>query len=234
MGQKVYAISDPHLSANADKPMDIFGPNWDNHWQKIKEDWVKHVKEDDLVLVPGDISWAMYLEEAKDDLNAIGALPGKKVILRGNHDYWWKSISAVRSILPEDMFAVQNDVVRFDDVLVCGTRGWTVPEYKHKTAEDEKIFKREVLRLELSLKNMQAERKEGDFVIAITHYPPINARRAVSEFALLFEQYKVDAVVYGHLHGSDSRTELYFERNGIKYYLTSCDLVDHKMTLIRK
>ena len=234
MRQKIYVISDLHLSAKADKPMHIFGPNWDNHWQRIQEDWLKKVAPDDLVLIPGDISWAMYMEDAQPDLESIGKLPGKKVVLRGNHDYWWKSISAVRAALPEGMYAVQNDCMRFGDVLVCGTRGWTVPEYKHRSVEDEKIYNREVIRLELSLQTMQKMRKEGDFVVAMMHYPPFNAKRNESDFTVLLEKYGVDVLVYGHLHGSDSRTELYLERNDIKYFLTSCDLVDHKMILIKE
>ncbi|MCL2540494.1 MAG: metallophosphoesterase [Firmicutes bacterium] len=232
MQQKIYAISDLHLSLTVNKPMDIFGSNWDNYWQRITDDWNKTVKDNDVVLIPGDISWAMYLEEAQADLKEIGKLAGKKVILRGNHDYWWKSITAVRNILPDGMFALQNDCVRFGNVLIAGSRGWSVPEYAHKKPADEVIFKREVIRLELSLKSMQEQRQEGDYVIVMMHYPPFNAKRSPSEFTGLIEEYKVDAVIYGHLHGCDVRSELYLERNGVKYYLTSCDLVNHKLTLI--
>ena len=137
---KIFAIGDLHLSTVVDKPMDIFGPGWDNHFDRIKEDWLKKVSADDLVLVPGDISWGMYPSEAKPDIDVVSSLPGKIIFTRGNHDYWWKSITAVRQLLDKDRYALQNDAIRFDGVVICGTRGWTVPEVEghYKNAEDEK------------------------------------------------------------------------------------------------
>lgn len=230
---KIFAISDTHLSSVVEKPMDIFGPGWEDHFDRIVEDWKQKVGKDDLVLLAGDISWGMYLEEAKPDLDLIGNLPGKKVILRGNHDYWWKSITAVRNILPKNMFAVQNDCLRFDDILVCGSRGWTVPETDFKTEEDEKIFKRELIRLELSLSEMQKQRKEGDFVVVMTHYPPFNSKMNGSEVTNLIEKYNPDCVVYGHLHGKNCRIKLDFFINKIRYVLTSCDQINCKLIEIR-
>lgn len=229
---KIFAISDTHLSSVVEKPMDIFGPGWDDHFERICEDWKQKVSEDDLVLIAGDISWGMYLEEAKPDLDLIGKLPGKKVILRGNHDYWWKSISQVRSICPPDMFAVQNDCLRFGSVLVCGSRGWTVPEQDFKTEEDEKIFKRELIRLDLSLQDMQSKRKENDFVVVMTHYPPFNSKMGESEVTKIIEKYNPNCVIYGHLHGKNCRVKLTLKLNGINYFLTSCDQVDCKLTLL--
>ena len=223
---RVFAISDLHLSTVADKPMDIFGPGWEDHFERITKDWRKKVTEDDLVIVAGDISWGMYLEEAKPDLDLIGTLPGKIVLLKGNHDYWWKSITAVRNALPQNMFAVQNDCIRFDNILVCGTRGWTVPETTFKSNEDEKIFKRELIRLELSLKEMQKNRKEDDFVIVMTHYPPFNSKMNSSEVTDLIEKYKPDCVIYGHLHGKNCRVKLDYTLNDVRYLLTSCDQVN--------
>ena len=204
---KVFAIGDLHLSTVVKKPMDIFGPGWENHFERIKTDWLQKVTPDDLVLIPGDISWGMHVHEAQPDIDVISQLPGKIIFTRGNHDYWWKSISAVRAMLGEGRYALQNDAIRFDGVVICGTRGWTVPEIegKFKDADDEKIYKREVIRLELALQ---------DF------------------FTRLCEKYKVDYVVYGHLHGKNCRCKLYLEQNGIKYYLTSCDQVDCKLTLV--
>ena len=226
---KVFAISDLHLSSVVQKPMDIFGPGWDDHFERIKKDWNKKVKEDDLVIIAGDISWGMYLEEAKPDLDLIGSLKGKKVILRGNHDYWWKSISKVREILPNNMFAVQNDCLRFDNVLVCGTRGWTVPETEFKSNEDEKIFNRELIRLELSLQEMQKQRKDGDYVIVMVHYPPFNSTMKASAVTEIIEKYNPDYVIYGHLHGKNCRVKLDYTLNGIRYLLTSCDQIDCKL-----
>ncbi|MBR4271033.1 MAG: metallophosphoesterase [Clostridia bacterium] len=231
---KVFAIGDTHLSSVVAKPMDIFGPGWDNHFERIKEDWNKKVSKDDLVLIPGDISWGMYLEEAEPDLKLLGALKGKKIITRGNHDYWWKSITAVRGALPKDMFALQNDAIRFDGVAICGTRGWTVPEEdgKFENAEDEKIFKRELIRLELGLQNMDKLALPTDKRVVMIHYPPFNAKMLPSPFTRLCEKYKVDFVVYGHLHGKHCRIKHEIEQNGIKYFLTSCDQVNCELVHI--
>lgn len=229
---KIFAISDPHLSTAVEKPMDIFGAGWEDHWERICKDWNAKVTQDDLVLIAGDISWGMYMEEAQPDLELIGKLAGKKVILKGNHDYWWKSITAVRNALPENMFAVQNDCIRFEDVLVCGSRGWTVPEVNFKSEEDEKLYKRELIRLELSLQEMTKMRKDGDFVIAMTHYPPFNAKMADSDVTALMEKYNIDCVVYGHLHGKNCRVELDYTKKGIRYLLTSCDQINCKLVEI--
>lgn len=130
---KVFALSDLHLSTACDKPMDIFGGNWENYTEKIREKWLAKVSPEDLVLIAGDISWGMKLEEARSDLDWIDALPGKKIIIKGNHEYWWKSISSVRQILPSSILAIQNDAIRFDGIVVCGTRGWEVPEKKGRS-----------------------------------------------------------------------------------------------------
>ena len=123
----IYAIADLHLPGGDIKPMDVFGAHWAGHFEKISEDWRARVKPEDVVLLPGDISWAMALTDARQDLEAIGALPGSKVLLRGNHDYWWSGIGRVRDILPPDMYAVQNDCLCLNDTLICGTRGWLLP-----------------------------------------------------------------------------------------------------------
>lgn len=157
---KIYAISDLHLSNSCDKPMDVFGGHWENYVSKIKENWKAKVAEDDLVLIAGDISWAMKLEEATSDLEWIDELPGKKIIIKGNHEYWWKSISAVRELLPESIMAIQNDAIKIDNYVICGTRGWNVPEEgKEFLDEDLKIYKRETERLKLTL--MFAKNRSG-------------------------------------------------------------------------
>ena len=225
----IYALSDLHLSFMVEKPMDIFGGAWENYTDKIKENWQSIVQEDDVVLIAGDISWAMKLEETKADFDFISGLNGKKIIIKGNHEYWWKSISGVREILPKDIIALQNDSYRIDNFLFAGTRGWIVPESNNDpnfTKEDEKIYNREMLRLELALESMQKKRKDGDIVVCMIHFPPFNSKREDSLFTNLFEKYKVDIVVYGHLHKSAGRQTKEFVKNGIKYYLTSADLVD--------
>ena len=229
---KIYAISDLHLSINNPKPMDIFGPVWDNYLDKIEASWQKLVGKNDIVLIPGDISWAMKFDDALPDIDYISHLSGKKVLLRGNHDYWWKSISLIREHLPEGMYAVQNDAIRFDGVVICGTRGWTVPEKEHKTGQDKKIYDRELIRLELSLKSAKALMQDGDKLVCIMHYPPYNSKYEDSDFTNLMEQYGVNKCVFGHIHSYNKAQKLTRTHNGIKYYLTSCDLVDNKLVKI--
>jgi len=219
---KLFAISDLHLSGARPKPMDIFGENWNGHWQKIRENWSRmEIGPEDLVLIPGDISWAMQLEAAQIDLDEIGQLPGHKVVTRGNHDYWWSSLTKVRSVLPEKLYALQNDAMRFGSTVVCGSRGWICPGGMDYKPEDEKIYKREVLRMELSLKG--AKKQEGDLLIVMIHYPPFNEKQERSGFMELFEQYGVDQVIYGHLHGRSCRFAFEKELCGIQYRLVSCD-----------
>lgn len=229
---KVFAISDLHLSINNSKPMDIFGPVWQGYLDKIFEDWKAKVEDDDLVLLAGDFSWAMRLEDTKEDFNLLSSLPGKKIIIRGNHDYWWKSISSVRAFLPENFFAIQNDAIKFGNIIICGTRGWIVPEKNVELSqENKKIFDREVIRLELTLESASKIREDGDILICMMHYPPTNFTKDDSEFTNLIEKYKVDKVVYGHLHGL-KKMATSFVKNNISYYLTSCDIVENKLVEI--
>lgn len=230
---KIFAISDLHLSNSCDKPMDIFGGHWEGYAEKIIANWKAKIKNDDLVLIAGDISWAMKLDEAKADLEWIHDLPGKKIIIKGNHEYWWKSISAVREILPDSIHAIQNDAIKIDDYIICGTRGWTVPE-KDKDFDDEdlKIYKREVERLKLTL--MSAKVLKGDTdakIVAMMHFPPFGADKEQSEFTKLFEEYNVDKVVFGHLHGYVN-CDLVSEINGVTYYFTSCDHIKNDPILL--
>lgn len=229
---KVYAISDLHLSVNNPKPMDIFGPVWDGYLDKIFSQWNEKITDDDVVLLAGDFSWAMKLEDAVPDFKLLQSLPGKKVIIRGNHDYWWKSISAVRNILPEKFYAVQNDAIKFGNVVICGTRGWQVVERGvTRSEEDEKIFRREVLRLEMTLKAGRALTQEGDKLICMIHYPPTNFTRDDSEFSTLIKKYDVSCVVYGHLHGYKN-IDTSFYKDGIPYFLTSCDILKNEIVTI--
>ncbi len=229
---KIFAIGDLHLSVNNPKPMDIFGPQWDGYLDKIIAAWKQEVGEDDLVLLPGDFSWAMRLDDAKADFDIIKDLPGKKIIIRGNHDYWWSSISAVRGQLPKDVYAIQNDAMKFGDYIICGTRGWSVPEPNAEVkAEDEKIFKREVIRLDLTLQAAKKLQTNGEKIVCMMHYPPCNFKRQKSEFTKLIEQYGVSCVVFGHLHGY-KKIETQFNIENVKYYLVSCDIVENKLTKI--
>ncbi len=229
---KIFAISDLHLSVNNPKPMDIFGPTWEGYVDKIFADWKEKVGEDDLVLMAGDFSWAMRLEDTAPDFEMLENLPGKKIIIRGNHDYWWKSISAVRAVLPKGFFAIQNDAMKFDDVIVCGTRLWTLPDRtKPLTPENEKIYKRELIRLELTLQEAKKLQTAGERIVCMLHYPPYTFREEDNEVTALLEKYGVWRVVYGHIHAF-CRQNLVLDKNGIKYYLTSCDIVGNKLTEI--
>ena len=230
---KIWAISDLHLSFACDKPMDIFGGNWENYTTKIAENWQKNVGKDDIVLIAGDISWAMKLEEAVADLQWIDKLNGKKIIIKGNHEYWWSGITAVRNVLPSSILAIQNDCLRIDNVLFCGTRGWTVPEHgKQLSAEDEKLYKREVERLKLTLAKMQQERKPTDTVICMMHFPPHNMTKEDSNFTYLLQENNIDIVVYGHLHGKLVNMDKVFTKNNITYYFTSTDHINNTPVLI--
>lgn len=230
---KIYAISDLHISTNTNKPMDIFGGNWVGYLDKIKADWQEKVEDNDLVLIGGDISWAMNIDDAEKDLQTLKDLKGKKILIKGNHDYWWNGIGKVRDILPENFYALQNDSIRFDGVVICGTRCWSVPGSPDFNEQDMKIYLRETERLKLSLSAASKLKQVGDKLIALIHYPPFNVDRDDSLFTELFEKNKVDIVVYGHLHGKSVRADKIVNKNGVKYYLTSCDQVDNKLTEVK-
>lgn len=229
---KFFAISDLHISTNTNKPMDIFGGNWVGYMDKIRADWQSKVSDDDVVLIGGDISWAMTIEDAKKDLKSLEDLKGKKVLIKGNHDYWWSGIGKVRDILPPNFYALQNDSVKFENTVICGSRCWAVPGAPDFNEQDMKIYLRETERLKLSLKSAEKIKKNGDKLIALIHYPPFNVRRENSLFTDIFEEFGVTDVVYGHLHGKDVRSDKLVVKNGINYYLTSCDQVENKLTEI--
>lgn len=224
----VYAISDLHLPAGKNKPMDIFGPHWERHFERISESWRERVGEDDLVLLPGDISWAMQLDDARQDLCAIGALPGKKIITRGNHDYWWSSISRVREALPENMYALQNDSIRINNVVICGTRGWILP-MDGVDADDIKIFRRECARLRLSLDSAVKKTQPGDTLVCMLHYPPLTDSLRSTAMTEILREYSVSHVVYGHLHGPALCGAFRGEDGGIRYHQVSSDGLDFKI-----
>ena len=230
---KIYSISDLHLDIRNNKPMDIFGPVWHGHTDKIVSSWNECVNDDDVVILAGDYSWAMKLEEAESDFDFLRNLKGYKIIIRGNHDYWWSSLSKVRAILPENTYALQNDAIKIGDYIFCGNRGWIIPEGKFNTEENRKIYAREVIRLELSLKNAKKLQTNNEKIVFITHYPPFNNKIEPSEYTRLLSEYGVDTVVFGHLHGYINPKMIYNEINGIRYYLTSCDALKNEIVEIK-
>jgi len=227
---RVLAIADPHLSGSSEKPMSIFGPGWVGHPQVFFDGWRAAVRDDDLVLIPGDISWAMRLEEALVDLRAIAALPGEKVLLRGNHDYWWPSLRRLREALPPRMHAVQNDALRIGDVVVGGTRGWICPGSPGFAADDERIYAREVQRLALSLAAMAAAGPARTRVVML-HYPPTNNRGEESDFTRLLREAAPDLLVFGHVHG-DAPVPLP-ELPGTAVHFVAADRIGFEPRLLR-
>ena len=248
----IWAIGDPHLSfGTPDKKMDVFGDLWKNHPERFGKEWHAPIQPEDLVLVPGDISWAMRMDQALPDLEWIDALPGTKVMIKGNHDFWWSSISKVRAALPPSIHVVQNDAFSWKDVAVAGSRLWDCPDYgflKHvevnpakpisalgpgneeKQAKDAKIYQRELQRLEISLKAMNPN---ASLRIVMCHYPPIGADLVPSEASQLMSRYNVDVCVFGHLHSMKPGSTPFGTVDGVKYVLCSCDTIDFTPVKIR-
>ena len=229
---KIFAISDLHMSAANPKPMNVFGAKWDGYLEKIEDDWQKKVTDDDVVIVAGDISWAMNFGEAALDFEIFKRLKGRKIFVRGNHDYWWKGVNNLRAKVPENCFLLQNDAIKFENVVFFGARGWLVPGSPDFSAEDEKIYLRENERLRLAIYAAKKLKTDDDKLVAITHFPPFNVRREKNGFTTQFEECGAAASVYGHLHGKDARADKLVNMGGVKYYLTSCDLVENELVEI--
>lgn len=226
----LYAIGDLHFSTSVNKPMDVFGNNWIGHEEKLIEDWKEKVSDEDLVLVLGDTSWGINLDEARSDLDIIDNLPGKKIFIKGNHDYWWTTVTALNKQY-NNMNFLQTNFYEYKDYAICGGRGWICPNDFKFDENDAKIYKREENRIRISL---EAAKKKGHTkFIVITHYPPTNDKLEESLFTKLYEEYKVEKVIYGHLHGKESfKMGLRGVRNGIEYILASCDYTDFKLIKI--
>ncbi|MDP4179046.1 MAG: metallophosphoesterase [Bacillota bacterium] len=218
----LYAISDLHLALSGDKPMDIFGQNWYMHDEKIKENWLKKIEKEDIVLIAGDISWSINLEDSLKELNWIHQLPGTKIVVKGNHDYWWVSISKLNNLF-DDMKFLQNNFYSYGEYAVCGTRGWNCPGGDNFTSHDEKIYRREAIRLKLSLDT--AKKSGFKKYIVMLHYPPTNDKFEDSDFTNIFKTYGVEKVIYGHLHGYSLKKALVGMRDGTEYINTSADYI---------
>ena len=205
--------------------MDVFGALWKDHPERIAAAWDATVAPGDTVLVPGDVSWARDLEEARGDLAWIGARPGVKLLLRGNHDGWWTSIAKVRRALPDGCQALQNDAFDLDDVVLVGARGWTAPDDPMALPGDAAIFTRELLRLRLSIAD--ADRRFGRLSprVAMLHYPPWIEGRAPTEVVSVLRQGGVRTCVYGHLHGADHALGVQGEREGVRFHLVAADAI---------
>lgn len=225
---KLFAIADLHLNGNSNKPMNVFGGKWENHTERLFDSWQGVVSGNDCVLIPGDISWAMRFSDVLDDLRFISGLNGKKILIRGNHDYWWASPTRIRSVLPSNVSIIQNDSVKMNGFAVAGSRGWLLPDAPNfDPAVDAKIYARELIRLELSLKSA------GDIpIVLMMHFPPIGENGEATGVTDLIDKYPVTDVVYGHLHARSCKQAFEGEFNGKNYYLCSADYLNFKPRLI--
>ena len=221
----IYGIGDLHLDFSKEKPMDIFGEHWVEHENKIFNNWKKIIKEDDLVLLPGDISWALKISEAYYDLKKIDKLPGKKIITKGNHDYWWEGPKKLRELDLKTIKFIQNNYYIHENIGICGTRGWISEDMEDFDSQDEKIFNRELRRLELSLSKMT---EKVDKKIVMIHYPPFNMNSKPNKFVDIMLKYNVDICIYGHLHAEGHRYAVEGNIYGIQFFCVSSDYIKFK------
>ncbi len=229
----IYIVGDLHLSNNENikKPMSVFGDNWRAHDEKIKNYWKENVKDGDIVIIAGDTSWAMKPEEVKADIDWIEELPGKKIMIKGNHDFWWQSVNKLRKAFPGINF-IQNSCAKEGNVVICGSRGWICPGSDGFEEGDAKIFRRELFRMEASLK--EGVKSGAEEIIVAMHYPPTNEKKQPSEFTAMFEKYGVTNVYYGHLHGKENFSRGFEGNlNGVEYKLISIDKLNFTLWKIR-
>lgn len=232
----IYVIGDLHLSFSQNKPMDIFGRNWENHDEKIKNDWLQKVTEDDIVILPGDFSWATYIEDAYLDFKYLNELPGKKVMLKGNHDYWWTTVASMKKFLKSNNFNnidfLYNNSIEFENKVFVGTRGWNFQENE----ESSKMINRECQRLELSIKNAIEQYGENKEIIAFMHYPPLQNKQLILnqhlEFYNVLKKYNIKRCYYGHLHGNSHNDAVIGDVEGIEFNLISADYLNFKLLKI--
>ncbi|MBE7028224.1 MAG: serine/threonine protein phosphatase [Ruminococcaceae bacterium] len=214
----IFAISDLHLGFSVNKPMDIFGSRWENYTSVLKQNWTNSVCDDDIVLMPGDTSWGTYLKDSLEDFRFIDKLPGKKIITKGNHDYWWETLTKMNLFLKENNLKtiqfLHNSAILYENTAICGTKGY--PDNLTK-ADDERLFQRELFRLGLSLD--EARKLSPEKIIVMLHYPP----DIHSEFAGIMKEKGVDFCIYGHLHAQSIKNAFTGTSKGIKYELVSCD-----------
>jgi predicted phosphohydrolase len=223
---RIFALADLHLSSSGAKPMDVFGSAWERHMPRMAETWDRTVAPDDVVLLAGDLSWARDLEEAREDLAWIGARPGRKVLLRGNHDSWWQSGAKVRRALGPGCELLQNGAVDLGDAVLVGARGWTAPDDPFATAEDRAVFRRELDRLRLSIADADRRLGRERARVAMAHFPPWIVGRPRTPVVDLLTEAGVRTCVYGHLHGADHALGVAGRRDGIEFRLVAADAVD--------
>ncbi len=230
----IYTISDLHLSFSVSKPMDIFGNNWERHHERIEDNWRRLINDDDTVILPGDLSWGMTLEEAKPDFEFVHSLPGKKIIGKGNHDYWWQTKKKLDEFLIENRFdsisILYNNAYRVEDKIICGTRGWIVEN--NPSADDEKIISRESGRLEMSIECGKALREDDEEIIVFLHYPPAYRGDVSVPICKTLVREKINRCFYGHIHSADKRY-LIHKYGNTELKLISSDFLGFEPVLIK-
>lgn len=217
----IYALADLHLDYTNKKSMEVFGDGWLAYQERIFENWNHIVSKNDIVLVPGDISWAMNLDEAYVDLKKIDDLNGRKILMKGNHDYWWTSLNKIKKLGLKSMDFLQNNSFSIEGYDICGTRGWIPRDNKEFSEHDEKVFARELLRLENSIRASG----ENDKIVML-HYPPLNQDRSLNEFYDLCQDHRVKYLIYGHLHGAGHSVIKEGEYDGMELICVSGDYID--------
>ena len=233
----IYVIADLHLSFHENKPMDIFGDNWEDHSNKIKEDWETKVKPSDIVVMPGDFSWSMYLKDTYEDFKYLNDLPGKKILLKGNHDYYWTTIANMRKFLKENNFEtidfLYNNAFEYENTILVGTRGWSEEEGK----DNPKIYAREQMRLERSIEYGIKNFGNDKEIIVFMHYPPIIQNDVLknekNDWIRILNKYNIKKCYYGHLHGNAIEDAIEGEYFGISFRLVSADALDFKLLKIK-
>lgn len=223
---RVFALADLHLSLAGHKPMHVFGELWRDHADRMAAAWDRRVSEEDWVLLAGDLSWGRNVEESAPDLAWIGDRPGRKILLRGNHDSWWSSLSKVRRALPPGCEPLQNCAVDLGDHVVVGARGWLDPDDPLATPGDARVFHRELERLRNSIRD--ADERFGRALprIALLHYPPWLEGREPTAVVDELQRGGVRVAIYGHLHGEDHALAVHGERGGVRYLFVAADAVD--------
>jgi predicted phosphohydrolase len=223
---RVFAIGDMHLEGGTGKTMEKFGEHWRDHDRKIFDSWERVGQDGDLLLIAGDTSWAIKMESARADLERIGKMKGRKILIKGNHDYWWQSRAKMKKMLDPSIEILQASSTVINRVAIAGTRGWLCPNDNFFEREDEKIYEREVARLRHALESLRPRRAEYDALIVALHYPPTNDRHEQSGFTDLIDEHAADVCIYGHLHGESIKTALTGPRNRTTYILVSADAVN--------
>lgn len=233
----IYVIADLHLSFNENKPMHVFGDNWIGHEEKIKNNWISKVKENDVVILPGDFSWSMYLKDTYKDFEYLSKLPGKKILLKGNHDYWWSTLASMRRFIKESSFEnidfLYNNSYEFENCILVGTRGWSISDNE----TEEKIINRELARLELSINDGIKKYGNNKEIIVFMHYPPITNAKLIQkeelQFVNVMKKYNIKRCYYGHLHSVSIKDAVQGKVEGIEFKLVSADSLNFDLIKVK-